>query len=226
MEEALFPLADIARELDHFVMLVNPARPMICHRKAEMSLARFRELGFDRAAALWLTRGSYGPGLKATSLAQVAREIDGGWALDPPSRGNADVWRRLLLSDMPILVEAPADSAWITTAIRGLAAPHLVHNTSPDLSRECIELCTRRLECGDDRLLFMFGLHRQDVTIAGRGPTFEMALEALSQVPSRWLTAKEIRSLRAGGFRLLPRGAPGTQDAFLAELEVEAARGR
>ena len=47
--DEMVALADVPRKLGRFEMTVNPARPMISHRKTEMTVKRSRELGFDRA---------------------------------------------------------------------------------------------------------------------------------------------------------------------------------
>jgi hypothetical protein len=208
--DELVPLSEVARALGRFQMLVNPRRPNVSHRKSEMSLAKFRELGFDRAAALFVTRGDYMPGLRDGTLGQFARAVAHGWALDPPAKGNLAEWRRLLSSDMPIIVEAPADAAWITQAIRGLHAPTIFEDENYGLNDDAFAICRQRVLGGADRVVFAFGLYRQAVNVFGQGAAFETALAALQYVPCEWLHAKYARRVVSHGYRLVqtPRPLP------------------
>jgi len=210
----LVSVASVARDLGRFEMHVNPAGNT--RNRSQMSLRRFRELGFDRAAALWLTPGDYNR--RAEALDRVAHEVDGGWRVDPPTRANEDDWRNLLRGGMGLLVEAPNDGAWIMNAIKRLHAPMLYYLGSGALGQEAIYFATRRAEAMPDCLLFGFGQYRQTVSVMGRGLPFEVALAALAHVPQQWITAKDGRMLRREGFRFLPRGAPGTLQAQRYDL--------
>jgi hypothetical protein len=213
-EPDLVSVASVARELHRFEMHVNPAGHS--HRKSELSLRAFRELGFDRAAALWLCPGDYN--LKPATLERFATEVDGGWRLDPPTPANADAWRSLLRGDMRLLVEAPDDGAWILNAIKRLHAPILYYIGGNGMTYESTYFAMRRAEETSDCLLFGFGPSRQTVSILGCGLPFEVAIAALASVPQRWITAKEGRILLKGGFRFLPRGAPGTLQEHWSDL--------
>jgi hypothetical protein len=208
--ERLFAVTEVGRELGRIEMTVNPARPNVSYVKSELTLAQFDAYGFGWADSIHVTRGDYCPGLKDATLDKLGRRVAGGWHLDPPAKATAAAWRRLLQSDMPLVLEAPADVAWLEYVVSRLHGPYLPYDGNCGLSDHALQVCRRLLRGAEDKVVVALGLHRQTVSFFGVGPSFDAALAAMDRRPQAWwgLTPEQRRDLLRGGFRLITRSKP------------------
>jgi hypothetical protein len=201
--------ASIALELGRFEMQLNPTRKNMHHDKSEMSVERFVSLGFSDAKSIYVTEGSYLPGLKPETLAQFGRKAPGGWAVQAPQKGNITLWRRLLESDMPIVLVPPDDIGWVQRAIGALHMPIIYANANMGLSFKAHALCRRLLKPEASLVLIAFGLYRETFSFFGKGEAFERACEAMALRPQAlWdHTDEQRRALLRGAFRLVKHAA-------------------
>lgn len=201
--------ASIALELGRFEMQLNPTLKTMHYDKSEMSVERFTSLGFGEAAHIFVTLGSYLPGLKPETLSKLGEKVAGGWHVQAPRKGNTALWRRLLESDMPIVLVPPENPAWVEKCICSLHQPIIHTNESMSLSSKAYALCRRLLKPETSMVLVAFGLYRDTFSFFGKGEAFVHACEVMSQRPQAlWnLTDDQKRALTRGAFRLLPAAA-------------------
>jgi hypothetical protein len=204
--------ASIALELGRFEMQLDPTRKTMHYDKSEMSVERFTSLGFGEAAHIYVTVGSYLPGLKPETLSKIGEKVAGGWRVEAPRKGNASLWRRLLESDMSIVLVPPENPAWVEKCIRSLHEPIIHTNENMSLSSKAYALCRKLLKSEASLVLVAFGLYRDTFSFFGKGEAFIRACEVMSQRPQAlWdLTDEQKRTLTKGAFRLLPAAARST----------------
>jgi len=196
--------ASIALELCRFEMHLNSTQRTMHYKKSEMSVERFVSLGFAKAKSIYVTPGSYLPGLKAETLDKLGRKVAGGWLVQAPQKGSISLWRRLLDSDMPIVLVPPDEGEWVEQSIALLHSPIIYANENMGLSSKAYSLCRKLLKAEDSLVLVAFGLYRETISFFGKGPAFERACAAMAARPQAlWdHTDEQKRVLMRGAFRL------------------------
>lgn len=189
----------VARALGRFEMHTTPGRSV----RGSLGLDIALQLGIATAASVHAFTDESAHPLREAVLAQFGRKRGKAWSLQAPDDSNRALWRRLLESDTLLVIEAPADADWVERCIDALHRPIVYHTGTPGLSEGTMAYCRRYLRRQEGLLLVSYPRH-ESISLFGRGPLFERALETSAhKSPDVWGYSDEQRTaMLRGALRL------------------------